>query len=263
MEHERDALWNGDKGAGGLSWADRSRMGPLRGVIDAADLIGRRNVYMHMLHTKVLQRELDYVGARTFFLDFGCGTGRFISLLATRCTRLVAADKEPEMIEAARTYVSEDNVEFECCDPAKIRFPSGYFDFVLCSSVLCVTIPDLFESIVRELARVTNRGGRILLLEQVSPEKQLPLRRYHDALMRAGFTIERTYPIRRASSWPTSLVARYSWIPVSCFGTLASLELFLTSKLRLRDVERYVEYAIAARRGFTRDDARSAPSAAS
>ena len=43
MQHRGDdALWNGEKGAGGISWAERSSlMGPLRGVIDAADEAGR------------------------------------------------------------------------------------------------------------------------------------------------------------------------------------------------------------------------------
>ena len=34
MQRAEDALWNGEAGAGGISWVDRSRMGPLRGVIE-------------------------------------------------------------------------------------------------------------------------------------------------------------------------------------------------------------------------------------
>lgn len=253
MEQDRDALWNGERGAGGLSWAERSRMGPLRGVIDSADVIGRRNAYMHELHVKVLERELAHVRGGTNFLDFGCGTGRFISTLSCRCIRLVAVDKEPAMIESAKAYAAKENVQFECCEPTGIRFARGYFDFVLCSSVLCVTVPHLLESIVCELGRVTRSGGRILLLEQVSAARHLPLRRYRDALTKAGFVIDRAYPIRRATSLPTSLVAKHSWIPASCFSALAALEVFATSALPSHAADPYVEYAIAASR--RRDDA--------
>lgn len=242
-----DSLWNGEQGAGGISWADRSRMGPLRGVIDAADLVGRRNLYMHTLHARALKVELQAAAPVTRALDFGCGTGRFIKVLSARSGRVIATDKELPMIEAARAYAAEPHVDFVRCEPAAVPAANAEFDFVLCSSVLCVTIAELIDDIIAELARVTKPGGTLLLLEQVAEARGLAASRYYDALRGGGFKLVRAYPIRPAFSVFTQLVTRYAWIPVSWFEGMAALELFVN---RRRPCPRtpYVEYAIVARR---------------
>jgi ubiquinone/menaquinone biosynthesis C-methylase UbiE len=243
-----NSLWNGDKGAGGISWVERSRMGPLRGVIDAADAKGRRNEYMHRLHLRVLERELRETGSLKNALDFGCGTGRFIKTLATHCDRVWATDKETAMLEAARRYSSECNVEIAQCDPAKLPFDNAQFDFVLCSSVLCVTLQDLVEDILKELARVTKAGGRLLLLEQVAQARGLGASRYYEALAAAEFKLVRAYPIRAADSKITVTVARNSLIPRQLFDSLAAMELFITRFKPGRQSSRYIEYAIVSTR---------------
>jgi ubiquinone/menaquinone biosynthesis C-methylase UbiE len=248
MDPQHEALWNGDEGAGGISWVERSQMGPLRGVIDAADHSGRRNLYMHTLHRRVLQSELNRIARRGNFLDFGCGTGRFIPTLSSRCKTLAAVDREPAMLEAAQAYAARPNVHFERCESIALRFPAGHFDFVLCSSVLCVAMKEHFEPIIRELARVTRTDGKILFLEQVSDPRGLSLRTYTETLARSGFHIERAYPIRSKRSFFTSLVARKSWIPRSLFETMASIEIALTPLLVGNTDVSYVEYAVVARR---------------
>lgn len=243
-----DVLWNGEQGAGGISWADRSRMGLLRGVIDAADIPGRRNAYMHALHLSVVKRELARAGHLEKVLDFGCGTGRFIEVLSEHSVYVAAADKEPSMVDAAQMYAGDHAGEIVCCEPAELPFESSTFDFTLCSSVLCVTMRELLQQILRELARVTLKNGTLLLLEQVSDRRGLPLTLYCDALSRAGFEVERAYPIRSGSSPFTKFVARNGWIPSSIFPHVAQAELTLTAcRLALRRAG-YTEFAVVARR---------------
>lgn len=241
-----DALWNGEQGAGGISWADRSRMGLLRGVMDPADESGRRNAYMHALHETVVKRELREAGHITNALDFGCGTGRFFKLLSEYAARVTGVDKEPLMVDAARRYAGNSAAEIVCCPGAQLPFDSSLFDFTLCSSVLCVTMEELLAQVVNELARVTKAGGTLLLLEQVWDDRGLPIKRYHDALSRAGFQIARTYPIRSGSSLFTKWAARSQWIPESAFPKLAAAELFLTARASTSNRLTYTQYAIVA-----------------
>lgn len=243
-----DSLWNGELGAGGISWADRSGMGLLRGVIDAADTTGRRNEYMHVLHTTVVRRELRRANPLTSVLDFGCGTGRFIEMLAARCANVVAVDKEPSMIEAARRYAGGFGAKIVCSEPAKLPFDTATFDFTLCSSVLCVTMKALLPEIVCELARVTRPGGTLLLLERVCDDDDLPMSLYYYALARAGFTVERSYPIRFSSSLCTKWASQKRLIPVRLFPALAQLELFLTARGFAKKGSTYTQFAIVARR---------------
>lgn len=249
-----DSLWNGDKGAGGISWVDRSRMGPLRGVIDAADTTGRRNEYMHSLHLRVLIKELRKAGSIGNALDFGCGTGRFIKTLTTYSNHVCATDKEVSMLEAARTYAESCKLEIKHCEPASVPFDDAQFDFVLCSSVLCVTLPDIVEGIIKELARVTKTGGRLLLLEQVAEARGLPASRYYNALRSAGFKLLHAYPIRSSDSRMTSLVTN-ACIPLQLFDALAAVELFITKFYANPLPARYVEYAIVGRKSATAHEA--------
>lgn len=249
MQTRDDSLWNGEGGAGGISWAERSRMGLLRGVIDAADRSGRRNGYMHALHTNVLVRELRRIAPCERALDFGCGTGRFLTTLARYSRQVYAVDREPEMVDAARRYASGYAESIALWSADELPFDSDSFDFILCSSVLCVTSAKLFHRSIYEMARVARPDATLLLLEQIAPSRDLTLRTFYNALVEAGFEPVRGYPIRAASSWVTHVVAEHFWIPEWSFAALASLELARAARRQFTARnDPYVEYAMVARR---------------
>lgn len=231
-----------------MSWADRSRLGLLRAVIDIADESGRRNLYMHTLHTIVLGAELRRLGSLRRVLDFGCGTGRLLKVLSARCSEVYAVDTEPSMLRAAQRYAGRCASQIVQWDTGNVPLGDGLFDFVLCSSVLSVTTRDLFDVSLLEIARLSKAGGTLLILDQVSIERGLTLNSYGTALANAGFEIVRMYPIRTATSRITALVTRRAWIPEASFSVLAAIELALTRKRTFSRPAPYVEYAIVARR---------------
>jgi SAM-dependent methyltransferase len=243
---EPECLWNGEVGAGGISWADRSQMGPLRGVIDAADLVGRRNAYMHTLHTIVLERELKRIARARRTLDFGCGTGRFFEPLARHSDELFAVDREPAMVQAASHYGGRFAARIDCWRTDDLPYEEGFFDFVLCASVLCVTTRSLFDRSIREIARVCRHGGRTLLMEQVRGDRGLTLERYANCLSESGFRVVRAYPIRASTSSTTRLVTCDERIPQRFFRILASLELAITRSRSVSDEAAYCEFAFLA-----------------
>lgn len=233
MQLGDDALWNGEEGAG---------------VIDAADNCGRRNAYMHLLHIKTLDRELRRVAPIGRALDFGCGTGRMLKTLATHSTAVYAVDREPTMVEAARSYAGEFARHIETWQTERLPFQGKFFDVVLCSSVLCVTSVRLFDLSVAEIARVSRPGATLILLEQVAPARGLSLRKYFITLRKAGFETLRAYAIRPARSHFTHYVAKYPWIPRCAFGVMAGVELAIAKQRKhTARTDPYVEYAIVAR----------------
>jgi ubiquinone/menaquinone biosynthesis C-methylase UbiE len=247
MQRYDEALWNGEQGAGGISWVDRSRMGPLRGVIDAADAAGRRNAYMHALHTLVLERELRAAAPVRRALDFGCGTGRMLETLARFANEVHAVDREPEMVAAARRYGGAYVNRIECWQNGKVPFETAAFDFALCSSVLCVTASDLIDASLDEIARMTQVHAPLLLLEQVAPARGLSLQRYFTALRDAGFEPQRAYAIRAASSRFTRFAGSAAYMSPLLYRLFARLELTHVAR-RPRITDAYVEYAIVSRR---------------
>jgi SAM-dependent methyltransferase len=101
-------------------------------------------------------------------LDVGCGTGTAelrLSRLRLSQVTLVGLDRIPE-----RTIIAERNADghnlkasFAAADACHIPFPDGTFDSTFCVAVL-QHLPETGDAL-REFARVTRPGGRILAVE--------------------------------------------------------------------------------------------------
>ena len=114
-------------------------------------------------------------------LDVGCGTGALAYALAPFVGEVVGVDANEAFLEAARAGAPQ-GCTFVTGDAEALPFPYGDFDLVGCLRVLHhVHRPEL---VVAELARVTQRGGRILLVDQlgdVDPMRSLELDRFERA----------------------------------------------------------------------------------
>ncbi|HEU5214518.1 MAG TPA: methyltransferase domain-containing protein [Gaiellaceae bacterium] len=100
-------------------------------------------------------------------LDVGTGAGALALALAPLVREVVGLDPVPELIELARARALP-NTEFVEGDGAALPFPDGAFDLAGTHRTLHhVAEPD---RVVAELARVTRRGGRVLVVDQLAPE---------------------------------------------------------------------------------------------
>ena len=99
-------------------------------------------------------------------LDVGTGAGTLALALAPLVREVVGIDLVPELLEAARRD-APDNVTFVEGDATALPFESFSFDLA-CSrrTFHHVHRP---EVALAELARVTKRGGRVLVDDQIAP----------------------------------------------------------------------------------------------
>ena len=107
--------------------------------------------------------------ARGKVLEIGVGTGANMPFYGPS-TRLTAIDESPDMLAvAARRSASLDNrASLSQMDVETLAFPSGYFDTVVTSLVLCSVVSQ--QRALAELRRVLrNPGGQLLLLEHMRP----------------------------------------------------------------------------------------------
>jgi SAM-dependent methyltransferase len=104
-------------------------------------------------------------------LDVGAGVGATGLALAERGARVVALDLTPAMLAAARAQAEARglaNFETRLGDAAALPFPSDAFDLVSCR--VCAHHFARPLEALREMARVLRPGGRLLLVDSVSPE---------------------------------------------------------------------------------------------
>jgi ArsR family transcriptional regulator len=124
-------------------------------------------------------------------LDVGTGTGRIAELFAARAQHVTALDKSPEMLRLARTrlqHLPAGHVSLVQGDFAQLPFPDagidGGFDTVLFHQVLHYALAP--QAVLAEAARVTAPGGRVVIVDFASHERE-ELRTAH-AHARLGFS---------------------------------------------------------------------------
>jgi SAM-dependent methyltransferase len=101
-------------------------------------------------------------------LDVGSGTAALAFALSKHVREVVALELVPEMLAQARPLLAEyPNVELVEGDAAKLPFGIGEFDLV-CERAVLHHVPRP-ELVVAEMARVTRRGGRLLVIDQLAP----------------------------------------------------------------------------------------------
>lgn len=94
-------------------------------------------------------------------LDVGCGTGSLALTLAelTKAAEIVGVDASRNFVEYAAARCADGRTKFTVGDARNLTFAESYFD--VCLSLLAVNhIPDTPKA-VREMSRVTKRGGVI------------------------------------------------------------------------------------------------------
>ncbi len=106
-------------------------------------------------------------------LDLGCGPGIVTASIAPDVKQVVAYDLTPEMIDKARNKCRESrlkNVRFELGNAEQLPFGGESFDCV----VTRLTIHHFFDPdrVMKEVVRVTHRGGKVVVADVVSSENE-------------------------------------------------------------------------------------------
>lgn len=106
-------------------------------------------------------------------LDIATGGGHVARKMSGYVRTVVASDLTMKMLEAARTSIRDagaDNVIFVQADAESLPFPDSAFD-----AVTCRITPHHFsekEKFISESSRVLKKGGKFLMVDNVTPEDQ-------------------------------------------------------------------------------------------
>jgi ubiquinone/menaquinone biosynthesis C-methylase UbiE/DNA-binding transcriptional ArsR family regulator len=136
-------------------------------------------------------------------LDIGTGTGRMAELFAQDAERVVALDKNLEMLRVARAklqHLPTAQIELVQGDFADLPFAPASFDTVLLHQVLHFA-PDPAPALA-EAARVLRPGGRIAIVDFASHDHEELRTRHQHA--RLGFADRQMADLLRAAGFTAS-----------------------------------------------------------
>jgi ubiquinone/menaquinone biosynthesis C-methylase UbiE len=120
------------------------------------------------------------------FVDIGTGTGRMIELFGAAATHATGVDRSPEMLRLARAKLPDATVDWRQGDVAALPLDDAIADTVVLHQVLhYIQTPDVA---LREVARIVAPGGRLLLADFASHDREEL--RNRDAHARLGFSDE-------------------------------------------------------------------------
>lgn len=136
-------------------------------------------------------------------LDVGTGTGRMAELFAPVAERIVALDKNLEMLRVARAKLQHfpaAQIDLVQGDFANLPFVPGSFDTVMLHQVLHFA-PDPAPALA-EAARVLRGGGRIAIVDFASHDREELRTRHQHA--RLGFSDRQMAELLRGAGFTVS-----------------------------------------------------------
>ncbi len=114
---------------------------------------------------------LSFLDPDWIVADLGCGTGTTAECLAPVVQRVIAVDREPEMLKAAQRRLERfDNVEYHQDDLTALTLADASVDAVFISLVMVyVTEP---QTAISEMARILKPGGRATIVDMVTHDRE-------------------------------------------------------------------------------------------
>ncbi|MDD5261982.1 MAG: class I SAM-dependent methyltransferase [Methylacidiphilales bacterium] len=155
----------------------------------------------HALHSDrkgCLRRLLNRLaGPDKDVIDFGCGTGQFLPLLAEKCRYVRALDFSAGLLEqAAARHRRFGNIEFYNVDLSLPRLKFEAAAWGLCVNVLIMENFSLRRRILQTIRRCLLPGGRLLLVLPSLESVFLTQQRLIEWNLRDGFTPRRAAEAR-------------------------------------------------------------------
>jgi ubiquinone/menaquinone biosynthesis C-methylase UbiE len=104
-------------------------------------------------------------------LDVACGPGAFVLAAAPKVKFARGTDLTAAMLRQARTFQSERgimNAFFDRAEAEHLPYPDSVFDLVTCQFAIHHMLKP--RIVLKEMVRVLKPGGRLYLVDTVSPE---------------------------------------------------------------------------------------------
>ncbi len=143
-------------------------------------------------------------------IEFGCGTGYFTRVIAKNAESVIATDRSPRMIQAAKRRLKGlNNVTFMVEDSTSPSLPPEAFDTALMANMLH-TLDEPLKAL-KECNRVLKKGGRLIIINYTEEG----MGRVERALLFFRFTLN--FGLPPAGHWPLTSATLRSLLTTAGF----------------------------------------------
>lgn len=103
--------------------------------------------------------------------DIGCGTGNIAEQVSAWVSRVIAVDSSEPMLDAARRRLGDrTNIDFVHATGESLPLAAASVDIAIAALVLHhVEVP---ATLLREMARITRPGGRVMLIDMLDHNRE-------------------------------------------------------------------------------------------
>jgi ubiquinone/menaquinone biosynthesis C-methylase UbiE len=153
---------------------DQIIKGQMEKMVDTYDSYMKKATFGREHVLRRMTVDLAGVKAGDAVLEVGCATGS-LTLAAKQAAgpsgKAFGIDIIPGMIEASRrkAAAAHEEITFQEGSIAKIPFPDGSFDVVMCSFMIFHMSDETRRKGISEIRRVLKPGGRLMILDLALP----------------------------------------------------------------------------------------------
>ncbi len=128
--------------------------------------IGCKDGIISWSHSSRFHKAIELVGTQgtTRVLDYGCGDGTLLAMLANKIDFGVGADiAEDQVLDCRNRLGNYDQLSFHTIEKLRESAEADSFDFVLCMETLEHCIPPIVEKVLEDLRYFCKPNGKVII----------------------------------------------------------------------------------------------------
>ena len=120
------------------------------------------SIFKNLYFTRIKANYIKSFLSNSYILEVGCGDGKLLSLLSKK-NKFVGLDISSFALKKAMKNISNINASLIKGNVLDLDFNNSTFDLVICDGLI-EHYSDKIEKIIKEIYRVTKRGGYLIII---------------------------------------------------------------------------------------------------